>query len=465
MIKPAISPRTITASATTGLISAARSGVKNIKDITETISSEPEVTKEEKFGMNYVGFFGSKKVGKDLKKSMKTIRDSVGSTFGIAKALKESVTKGAGVFGFVGKLIGGAAMALPIFALLGIPLLKGILGILAIGGIAALFNVFKKPIINFFKRTAEFKTVIEDMIKNYFIDSKTSPQFKALSEQSQGRIDETVKKLTTREEKPLDTQQAVVEATNNEIAILEKQLADYKKSSSQGTDSNYNANVKAFNDRIKQLKTGNLDLRQGLFSDRFNKQEGGLFKEFDLTGILANRFANNQGIFSAPGYGTLTPNEKFDTIRGTLDKFGSKENIDTAKLVYQQQLKGNLKGDEEALAEDIIRFLDMFGDDPLGKIEENEKKLFLDQLDSTNIKPQELSSNNVKQRIIESPSGGSRRGNAGNIAVVPMGNNKNQTLVANDTGGLTSGPDMKVHLNFDPDNFIAPINMANFNVV
>jgi hypothetical protein len=86
MIKPAISPRTITASATTGLISAARSGVKNIKDITETISNEPEVTKEEKFGMNYVGFFGSKKVGKDLKKSMKTIRDSVGSTFGIAKA-------------------------------------------------------------------------------------------------------------------------------------------------------------------------------------------------------------------------------------------------------------------------------------------------------------------------------------------------------------------------------------------
>ena len=33
MIKPAISPRTITASATTGLISAAKSGVKNIKDI------------------------------------------------------------------------------------------------------------------------------------------------------------------------------------------------------------------------------------------------------------------------------------------------------------------------------------------------------------------------------------------------------------------------------------------------
>ena len=174
MIKPAITPRRITGNATTGLISAAKSGVRNIQSTTETISNAPDVTKEQKFGINYVGFFGSKKVGKDLKKSMNTIKDSVGSTFGIAKSLKESVTKGAGVFGFVGKLIGGAAMALPIFGLLGVPLLKGILGILAIGGIAALFNVFKKPIINFFKRTAEFKTVVEDMIKNYFIDSRTS---------------------------------------------------------------------------------------------------------------------------------------------------------------------------------------------------------------------------------------------------------------------------------------------------
>ena len=460
MIKPAISPRTITASATTGLISAARSGVKNIKDITETISNEPEVTKEEKFGMNYVGFFGSKKVGKDLKKSMKTIRDSVGSTFGIAKALKESVTKGAGVFGFVGKLIGGAAVALPIFTLLGIPLIKGILGILAIGGVAALFNVFKKPIINFFKRTAEFKTVIEDMIRNYFIGTKTSPEFKALSGQSQGRIDATVKELTTREEEPLDAQQAVVEATKSEIVILEKQLTDYKQNNSKTTDPNYNANVKALDDRINQLKTGKLDFRKG----------GDLTKNFDFIGELANRFANNQAVFSTSGYRTLTPNEKFDTIRGALEKFGSKENIDTARLVYEQQLKNDLKGDQKQLAEDMIEFLKRFGDDPLGKIEEDEKKLFLNEIlsgiDSNTIKPQEISSNNVKELGKNSGvSGGSQGSNAGNVAMVPMGNKSNQSLVRNDTGGLTSGPTMKIHPNFDVDNFVAPINMANFNIV
>ena len=45
MIKPAISPRTITASATTGLISAAKSGVKNIKDIKSSF----------KFGLEAIG--------------------------------------------------------------------------------------------------------------------------------------------------------------------------------------------------------------------------------------------------------------------------------------------------------------------------------------------------------------------------------------------------------------------------
>ena len=49
--------------------------------------------------------------------------------------------------------------------------------------------------------------------------------------------------------------------------------------------------------------------------------------------------------------------------------------------------------------------------------------------------------------------------------MVPMGNKSNQSLVRNDTGGLTSGPTMKIHPNFDVDNFVAPINMANFNVV
>ena len=70
MIRPLLSPTRITGNATTGLISAARVGVRNIQRSTNLISRAPDVTKEQRFGMNYVEFFGSKKIGKDLKKSM-----------------------------------------------------------------------------------------------------------------------------------------------------------------------------------------------------------------------------------------------------------------------------------------------------------------------------------------------------------------------------------------------------------
>ena len=104
MIRPLLTPRKITGNATIGLVSAARNSVRNIKRSTDTISNAPGVTKEQKFGMNYVGFFGSKKNSKILDKSLKTIRDSMVSTFGIATALKVAVKTGQGIFGFIGKI-------------------------------------------------------------------------------------------------------------------------------------------------------------------------------------------------------------------------------------------------------------------------------------------------------------------------------------------------------------------------
>ena len=268
MIKPAITPRRITGNATTGIISAARSGVRNIQGATETISNAPDVTKEQKFGINYVGFFGSKKVGTDLKKSMKTIKDSVGSTFGIAKSLKESVTKGAGVFGFVGKLIGGAAMALPIFALLGIPLLKGILGILAVGGIAGLLSTFGGQIIDFVKDKASgFTKFIKEVISEFFIGRRTSTEFQNLREISQRRVDKNLNL-----DKDEDRQAATVKANENEIKFLRKEKDNYVKNNSVETDVNYKEVVKAYEDRIKELSTGKLDLRTAMFGIDFLKR-------------------------------------------------------------------------------------------------------------------------------------------------------------------------------------------------
>ena len=57
-------------------------------------------------------------------------------------------------------------------------------------------------------------------------------------------------------------------------------------------------------------------------------------------------------------------------------------------------------------------------------------------------------------------------GNGTNISVLPMGNNSTQPdLVRNDTGGLTSGPSMRLYANVDHDNFVALINKSSLNVV
>ena len=458
MIKPAISPRTITGSATAGIISAARSGVRNIKDITETISNEPEVTKEEKFGINYVGFFGSNRVNKDLKKSMKTIKDSVGSTFGIAKALKESVTKGAGVFGFVGKLIGGAASALPIFTLLGLPILKAILGIVAVGGITALLTTFGGQIIKFVRDKASgFKDFIKEVVGEFFISRRTSAQFQDLKEVSDARIQTAIEESNNK-----DKQQAVVEANQNEIAFLEEERKNYVANTSKNDDLNYDATLKAYDDRIKQLKTGRLDLV---------RKNGNFFQNMfpDLLGKFATDVTQTQPNLPRRGYIGQDPEEKLKSIRNVLRSFGTKDELNKAKLLYQQQLKrGEIFGTElspeqKLQVNDMLRFLEQFGDDPLGELDEDKKQKFLKELSGITANPKELSKKIPEN--VSSVSGVTQSGNAGNVAVLPMGKNSNESLVRNDTGGLLSGPTMKLHPNFDIDNFVAPINMANFNVV
>ena len=456
MIRPAISPRRITGSATAGIINAARSGVRNIKDITETISNEPEVRKHEKYGINYVGFFGSRRVNKDLKKSMNTIRDSVGSTFGIAKALKESVTKGAGVFGFVGKLIGGAAMALPIFGLLGIPIIKAILGVIAIGGIAGLLSTFGKQILEFVRDKASgFTQFIREVVGDFFIDRKTSQEFQDLRSKSDARIEEAISS-----DKGKDRQQAVVDANQNEIKLLQAELSDYEKNNKG--DRNYNQIKKAYKDRIEQLQTGKLDLTEKGFFRGF----------FDFAGKVGTRVTESEvPLVPAQGdksYFELNPEEKLDSIRAVLRNFGSLEDISNARLLYEQELqKDRLNTEERDQVNDILRYLQTFGEDPLGKLDKTKKEDFLKQLipNPSNVNPKELSKKVSSVQNVNNVSSGGSGGGGGNVAVLPMSNNSNQTLVRNDAGGLTSGPTMKIHSNFDPDNFVASINRANLNIV
>jgi len=199
------------------------------------------------------------------------------------------------------------------------------------------------------------------------------------------------------------------------------------------------------------------------------------FKRFDKLGDQASKLTESPAplaeTFGGKAYIDLSPTEKLNAIRSVLRNFGDREDINRARLIYEQEIKnGSLFGqritaDQEAQANDIIEYLKAFGDDPLGDIDPNKKEEFLKQLSTVSLNPKELSKKVSSVENVNNVSGGSRGGNANNVAVLPMGNNSKESLVRNDTGGLTSGPTMKIHSNFDPDNFIASINRANLNIV
>ena len=91
MISPAIKPRRAFNPITKGLFTAARNSVNKVQESTQKISTG--LSKDQKFAMNYVEFFGSKKTTKILRKNLKSITKSLKTTFDIAKNLKSEVGK------------------------------------------------------------------------------------------------------------------------------------------------------------------------------------------------------------------------------------------------------------------------------------------------------------------------------------------------------------------------------------
>ena len=146
-----ISPRSVTNRVGSGLITAAKNSVTKIKESTQRISKVSD--KDQKFAMNYVQFFGSKKTAKILKKSLESIKQSIVATLEIASTLKKFIgeaskmmkKRGGGLFtgGGIGSLIGGG---------LGLMFGKGALitlGLLAAGGIAVLLYQYREEVFDF----------------------------------------------------------------------------------------------------------------------------------------------------------------------------------------------------------------------------------------------------------------------------------------------------------------------------
>ena len=119
-------------------------------------------------------------------------------------------------------------------------------------------------------------------------------------------------------------------------------------------------------------------------------------------------------------------------------------------------------------ARDILDYLDEV-EDPFANNEKIDKQ-FIKQLDNIYPIMPKAKSKSLTRKIFESafnltPVG--KAVNSGtNLSVLPMGNNSPQPdLARNLTGGLSSGPSMRLYSNVDHDNFVALINKSSLNVV
>ena len=258
--------------AAAGLFSAARSSIRRVENVTNKISKAPDVTKEQKFGINYVGFFGSKKNVKILKKSLKSIRDSLVATFEIAKLLRSEVSKNAKLIG--GKTRGkkgifgiGLGGILSLISILTNPIILGALGIGAgvVGGGLLIKFLYdnRDKIIGFIMDKARglydfLQSFVSNIVRDFIGDRVKSPELRNLEFRSEERIEENMDKLV--KEQDMTEGDARIEATNLEIKFLREEQQKLDLSTNPRTSkANKPGDLKKFealDARIKELQTG-----------------------------------------------------------------------------------------------------------------------------------------------------------------------------------------------------------------
>ena len=384
MITPNIAPRRIMRPATVGLFSAAKSSIRRVENTTNAISKASNVTKEQKFGINYVQFFGSKKNSKILKKSLKSIRDSLVATFEIAKLLRSEVSKNAKLIGqktkknkgFFGLGLGGI---LGIFNFLTNPIVLSalLIGVGIFGG-KLLFDFLKNnrdQIAGFIldKISGLYNTIqgiVAEVLRDFFGDRFKEPETRNLEIESENRIEAEMDTIL-EDDKKRDVDKRLFTtkgearniATENELQRLENrkdQLEDKESLTSKDEKE-----LKATRLRIEQLRTGKSTFdKEDL--DPVGKILRGFFqKEFQREPVFLR---DNQN------YLELSGEEKLKKIKGLIGNFRSKGNsMDRIKEIYTRAMNsGELSESEKAQAVDIVNYADR--DDAATRAERKKNK-------------------------------------------------------------------------------------------
>ena len=473
MISPNIAPRKITGAAATGLFSAAKSSIRRMENVTKTISKSPSLTKEEKLGINYVQFFGSKKNSKILKKSLKSIRDSLVATFAIAKLLRSEVSKNVKLIGEKTKgkkgLFGlGLGGILGIFNLLTNPIVLTVLGIGAgLGGGSILLTFLyanRDKIINFFMDKARglydfLMNFVSNVVGNFVGDRVKSPELRNVEIESEENIEKDKIELMKGDD-GLSANEAQFQAVQNETANLRTQISELESKDVRTTKERNR--LKALKARLKELTTGEVTtdvLSQRIFG--FKNPTDRFF------GDQIRQSLRKEPVFPIEEYASQSNADKLKTIQAITSKFQRQGNsLDTIKQVYGRALETNKRFTKDGKERELTNDQRIFANDMFR---------LADQLQaggnsSSAVDPKTFTPSNVNTKIPSSLKQSSSSGitnfdtSGTNLSGVQNPNIKQGVDIASQPVSANSAPSFKDIINFNPDNELVAYNASLLNI-
>ena len=349
MIKPLIQPRRISRPASGiasnpisgGLIVAARNSVNKVQESTQKISKG--LNKDQKFTMNYVEFFGSKKTTKILKKNLKSIRESLTNTFSMAKTLKKRVADisktglggGAigGVLGILGKgLLGGILGKVVLGALIG----------LAVGGIGYFLYKNTGRFFQFLRENIDQLTpIIQQALARAAEKVATPTGTSELIDELSKNVDLDTQ-IILEENPDMSREDAVSMAVLANVNTLQSRIDELVEDRKKLNKVTQLDEVTDINKQIQLLESGQKFLRTG-----------NQFLDPISSAFLSQNFG---GKFAPIGYDKLPENERLKTVVNYVET--SPQSLDVLKLQLLQSSK--LGGDDSKMRfyEDALNYIE-----------------------------------------------------------------------------------------------------------
>ena len=222
MLKPLIATKVVNP-ISRGLFTAAKNSVGRVQESTQQITKG--LNKDQKFPMNYVEFFGSKKTVKILRKNLKSVRDSLTSTFGFVSTLTKTV---GGLF----KKLGPGGLFAGLVGTIGATIFGGIFGKallitlagLALGGIGYFLVRNAGQFFKFLRdRISDLRPIVEEIVGDFALGNFAKPgdveSARELDKQVSLRADKII------EENPnIDPDVAYKRALNEQISVIDNDI-------------------------------------------------------------------------------------------------------------------------------------------------------------------------------------------------------------------------------------------------